>query len=94
MAAFNVLVERYQSKVYGVSTRILGNYSSAEDVTQETFISAYRAMKQFRGGSFRAWLLRIASNQCYDYLRSRKRKPETSLDATMEARTWKRKSAG
>ncbi|MBM3944129.1 MAG: sigma-70 family RNA polymerase sigma factor [SAR202 cluster bacterium] len=85
MAAFNLLVERYQAQVFGVAARILGNPTSAEDVSQETFVSAYKALKSFRGGNLRAWLLRIASNLCYDYLRASKRRPEQSLDAAMEA---------
>ena len=45
---------------------------SAEDAAQETFIKAFRGLKRFRGGSFRAWLLRIATNTCYDELRRSK----------------------
>lgn len=84
LAAFNAIVERYQSRVYNLSARILGNATSAEDATQEAFISAYKAIGKFRGGSLRAWLLRIASNTCYDILRSSKRRPEQSLDLSME----------
>lgn len=84
LAAFNAIVERYQSRVYNLSARILGNATSAEDATQEAFISAYKAISKFRGGSLRAWLLRIASNTCYDILRSSKRRPEQSLDLSME----------
>lgn len=83
LAAFNLIVERYQSQVYNLTARILGNRTSAEDVTQEAFISAHRAIGGFRGGSLRAWLLRIATNRCYDYLRSSRRRPEDSLDEAM-----------
>ena len=62
LSAFNAIVERYQSQVYNVSARILGDRHLAEDVTQETFIKAHRSIDGFRGGSLRAWLLRIASN--------------------------------
>jgi RNA polymerase sigma-70 factor (ECF subfamily) len=62
----------------------LGDRSTAEDVTQETFIAAYRALKKFRGGNLRAWLLRIARNLCYDQLRSQKRRPVSSLDEALE----------
>ena len=48
LSAFNMIVERYQSRVFNVAARILGNRASAEDVTQETFISAYRAIARFR----------------------------------------------
>ena len=84
LAAFNAIVERYQSHVFNLSARILGNRTTAEDATQDTFISAYRAIGKFRGGSLRAWLLRIASNQSYDILRAAKRRPAQSLDESLE----------
>jgi RNA polymerase sigma-70 factor (ECF subfamily) len=80
--AFNVLVERYQTGVYNVCLRMLGAPAPAEDAAQEAFISAYRSLGRFRGGSFRAWLFRIAANACYDELRRRKARPATSLDRT------------
>ena len=70
--AFNHLVLNYQDQVYHHSFSILSEQEAAEDVTQEVFIRAFRAMKRFRGGSMRAWLLRIATNACYDELRRRK----------------------
>lgn len=84
LSAFNAIVERYQSHVFNLSARILGNRTTAEDATQDTFISAYRAIGKFRGGSLRAWLLRIASNQSYDILRAAKRRPAQSLDESLE----------
>ena len=84
LAAFNVIVERYQAQVLSVAWRVVGTRASAEDITQETFISAYRAIGKFRGGSLRAWLFRIASNMGVDLLRSSKRRPEDSLDQSLE----------
>ena len=84
LSAFNAIVERYQSQVYNVSARILGDHHLAEDVTQETFIKAHRSIDGFRGGSLRAWLLRIASNLSLDATRSRKRRPAESLEAASE----------
>ena len=84
LSAFNHIVDRYQSQVYNVAARTLGSRVAAEDVTQETFISAYKAISSFRGGSLRAWLMRIARNQCYDHLRSIKRRPESSLEEAIE----------
>lgn len=84
LAAFNVIVERYQAQVLSVAWRVVGTRASAEDITQETFISAYRAIGKFRGGSLRAWLFRIASNLGVDFLRSSKRRPEDSLDQSLE----------
>ena len=83
--AFNQIVRRYQLRVYNLAARILGDRTAAEDVAQDTFVSAYKALARFRGGSLRAWLLRIASNLCYDRLRSAKRRPEQSLDEAMES---------
>ncbi|MFL7838389.1 MAG: RNA polymerase sigma factor [Candidatus Promineifilaceae bacterium] len=80
LAAFNRLVLAYQEAVYNVAYRIMGEPQSAEDATQEAFISAYNALKRFRGGSFKSWLMRIATNSCYDELRRRKRRPQTSLE--------------
>lgn len=72
--AFNRLVERYQSAVYTLCLRLLGNAQAAEDASQETFLSAYRALPSFAGGNVRSWLLRIAANESKDELRRRKRK--------------------
>ena len=83
LQAFNEIVARYQSLVFNLSARILGDRSTAEDVSQEAFISAHRALGRFRGGSLRAWLLRIASNLSYDYIRAAKRRREQSLDASL-----------
>jgi RNA polymerase sigma-70 factor, ECF subfamily len=78
--AFNRLVLTYQDMVYFQAYRVLDEQAPAEDVAQITFISAYRHINSFRGGSFRAWLLRIATNACYDELRRRKRRPTTPLE--------------
>jgi RNA polymerase sigma-70 factor (ECF subfamily) len=78
--AFNRLVLAYQERVYNQAYRVMGDHQSADDATQEAFISAYKSLRSFRGGSFRAWLLRIVTNACYDELRRRKRRPTTSLE--------------
>jgi len=82
--SFNLLVERYQARVYNLCLRMLGDPDAAADVTQDTFLSAFRNIRRYRGGSFTAWLLRIATNGCYDALRARKRRPATSMDALLE----------
>lgn len=76
--AFNALILHYQSRVYTLACYILHDPAAADDATQETFIAAYRALPKFRGGSFRAWLLRIVTNYCYDQLRHYKRYPAVS----------------
>ena len=79
--AFNSLVDRYQDAVYNLCYRMLGHREAAADATQETFLSAYRAIRTFAGGNVRGWLLRIAANQSKDELRRRKRKDRAgSLD--------------
>lgn len=78
--AFNRLVLAHQGQVFNHAYRMLGNFDSAEDVTQETFIRAYRKMHQFRGGSFKSWILRIATNLAYDEMRFRHRHPVQPLE--------------
>lgn len=78
--AFNRLVRAYERQVYAVALRLVGQTDLAEDVTQDTFLLAYRSLPQFRGGLFRAWLLRIATNRCYDELRRRQRRPADSFE--------------
>jgi RNA polymerase sigma-70 factor (ECF subfamily) len=78
--AFNRLVLRYQDTAYNVAYRIMGNGDDAADVVQESFVKAYQRLGQLRGGSFKAWLLRIVTNTCYDKLRYRKRRPTVSID--------------
>jgi len=78
--AFNELIMLYQSMAYNVAYRILNDADAAADATQDAFFSAFKAIKKFRGGSFKAWLLRIVTNACYDQLRVKKRRPSTSLD--------------
>jgi RNA polymerase sigma factor (sigma-70 family) len=80
--AFNQLVRSYEVRVYNLCYRMLGDSDAAADVAQDTFISAYRNLHRFRGGVFRAWLFRIATNACYDALRARKRRPTVSLSAS------------
>ncbi len=80
VTAFNRLVVQYQGLVYNLAYRLIADPDAAADATQEAFISAYRALRSFRGGSFKSWLLRIVTNACYDELRRRKRRPASSLD--------------
>lgn len=85
LPAFNQLVVLHQQTAYNVACRLLGNAEAAADVTQDAFVSAFEHLSGFRGGSFRSWLLRIATNGCYDYLRASQRRPATSLEAISAA---------
>ena len=92
--AFNRLVLAYQDMVYNQAYRMMGDVDAAEDATQEAFISAFRNIRSYRGGSFRGWLLRIVTNACYDELRRRQRRPAvpleplTSDDEEIESPSW------
>jgi len=79
--AFGLLVARHARSILSVTTRMLGPVGDAEDVAQETFVSAYKALAGFQFESkFSTWLYRIAVNKCTDALRARR--PDTvSLDA-------------
>jgi RNA polymerase sigma-70 factor (ECF subfamily) len=85
LEAFNRLVLAHQTKAFNLAWRITGDGEMAADATQEAFLAAYRKLSSYRGGSFRAWLLRIVTNACYDELRRRKRRPADSLEALEEA---------
>ena len=80
LTAFNRLVLDYQDLAYNVAYRLMGEHASAEDAVQDAMIKAYKNIRRFRGGSYKAWLLRIVTNTCYDELRRRKRRPTTALE--------------
>lgn len=82
--AFNQLVDCYQAVAYTVALRFLRQREDAADATQEAFLSAYRALSTFRGGSFKGWLLRIVVNACHDALRRAKRRPASSMDEIVD----------
>ena len=77
--AFDLLVKKHQHKVMGVISRYIKDRAEIEDVAQETFIKAFRALKNFRGDSqFYTWLYRIATNTAKNHLVSRSRRPPSS----------------
>jgi RNA polymerase sigma-70 factor (ECF subfamily) len=78
--AFNRLVLAYQDVLYNTALRILGDDALAADATQEAFISAFRSLNSYRGGSFKAWLMRTVTNACYDELRRQKRRPTVPIE--------------
>ncbi|NOG51022.1 MAG: sigma-70 family RNA polymerase sigma factor [Chloroflexi bacterium] len=80
LESFNGLVTRYQNIAYTVAYRLLGEPFAAADAAQDAFISAYRKIREYRGGSFKAWLLRIVTNTAYDQIRYDKRRPATGID--------------
>lgn len=84
LEAFNQLVLRYQNLAYSVAYRTLQDDAAADDVVQDSFIKAYRAIAGFHGGSFKSWIIRIVANTCYDLLRTHQRKVTDSLDDLVE----------
>ncbi len=80
LAAFNRLVMTHQGLAFNVAARVMGDADAAADATQEAFIKAFKAINQYRGGSFKSWLMRIVSNACYDQLRYERRRPSEPLE--------------
>jgi RNA polymerase sigma-70 factor (ECF subfamily) len=78
--AFNRLVIAHQQAAYELAYRMLRDEAAAADATQDSFIAAFTRLHQFRGGSFKAWLLRIVLNHVYDRLRETRRHPTESLE--------------
>jgi len=84
LQAYNILIERHQQLAYNVAYRIMGNADAAMDAVQDAFLRGYRALPSFRGGSFKAWILRITTNRCYDKLRAQKRHPHSGFEDLVE----------
>jgi RNA polymerase sigma-70 factor (ECF subfamily) len=82
--AFNRLVLAYQDLAFNVAARMLTDPDLAADVTQTAFLSAYRSLDSFRGGSFKSWVMRMVTNACYDELRRRQRRPSIPLEPVDE----------
>lgn len=77
--AFDLLVLKYQHKIFAIIGRYVRDHSEVQDVAQEAFIKAYRALANFRGESaFYTWLYRIAINTAKNYLVARNRRPPSS----------------
>jgi RNA polymerase sigma-70 factor (ECF subfamily) len=83
--AYGLLVEKYQRKLARLLSRFIRDSAEVEDVTQEAFIKAYRALPSFRGDSaFYTWLYRIGINTAKNYLMARGRRAPTSTEADAE----------
>lgn len=78
--AFNRLVLTYQDMAFNLAYRMLSDDAAAADATQDAFLSAYKHLSSYRGGSFKAWVMRMVTNTCYDELRRRYRRPTTPLE--------------
>lgn len=81
LASYDTLVRRYQERIYATIYHMVGNHADAGDLTQETFIKAYQALKSFKGdASFYTWVYRIAVNKTFNFLKQRKHRTHPSLD--------------
>lgn len=79
--AFGELVNRYQQRIFALALHITSNQCDAEDITQDVFLNAYRALDRFEERcQIYTWLYRMAVNRALNYQRSRKRRRETSME--------------
>jgi RNA polymerase sigma-70 factor (ECF subfamily) len=81
IAAFEMLIEAYQKKIFNLAFRMIGNYDDAGDLAQEALIRVYKSIAGFKAqSSFSTWIYRITTNVCLDEIRKRKNKKVLSLD--------------
>jgi len=85
IAAFETLVERYKERAYMIALGFVGNPDDAMDLSQDAFVKAFKAMRTFRDGcDFYPWFYAVLRNTCFNFLRRRKIRRESSLDAAQE----------
>ena len=83
-ASYGIIMERYKNSLHGIIYRMVRNQEETQDLVQEAFIKAYKALRTFnKQYSFSTWLFKIASNNCIDHLR-KKRLSTISIDAPIE----------
>ena len=83
--AFGELVERYKERAYMIALGFVGNPDDAMDLSQEGFVKAFRAIGSFKDGcDFYPWFYAVLRNTCFNFLRRRKTRKESSLDAARE----------
>jgi len=83
--AFGELVERYKERAYMIALGFVGNPDDAMDLSQEAFVKAFKAIRTFREGcDFYPWFYAVLRNTCFNFLRKRKTRKESSLDAARE----------
>jgi RNA polymerase sigma-70 factor (ECF subfamily) len=81
LSAYDELVRRYQERIYATIYHMTANHEDANDLAQESFIKAYRALKSFKGdSSFFTWVYRIAVNKTINFLKQRKKRVQMSLN--------------
>lgn len=77
------LINQYQNLIFSICLKLTGDYFAAEDLTQDTFISAYRHQDSFDGKDEKAWICRIASNKCIDYQRAAARRMVPTIESEL-----------
>lgn len=86
--AFGQLIDRHSSRIVNLAYRMVGNRAEAEDLAQEAFLTAFKALSTFRADSkFSTWLYRIATNKCKDWLRAKRpgmRQQDVDIDETLD----------
>lgn len=81
VAAYDELIRRYQERIYATVYHMTSNHEDANDLTQETFIKGFQALKSFKGdSSFYTWVYRIAVNKTINFLKQRKNRTHLSLN--------------
>lgn len=83
--AFGLLVERHSRNIFRLAFRIMENEQDAEEIVQDTFLRAYRALDGFESrANFGTWIYRIAVNRCYDLLKQRKLRPQVHANEELD----------
>ena len=80
----SALIDSYQHLIFSICYKMTSDYFASEDLTQDTFLAAYSHLKDFDGRHEKAWLCRIATNKCLDYLQSAGRRSIPTDDAGMD----------
>ena len=85
LASYELLVSRYRQRVYGLAYSMVRNEQDATDLSQETFVKAWQAIRKFKkNAAFYTWLYRITTNLCIDFVRKRGRRPTVSFEEAVD----------
>ena len=81
-----IALEQYERLIFSICYRMVGDYFDAQDVTQETFLTYYKVLERFNGQNEKAFLTKITTNKCLDFLKQKRRKEMPSEDEVLESR--------
>lgn len=81
------MIEKYQHLIFSVCVKMTQDYFAAEDLAQDTFLAAFRHLDRFDGTNEKAWLCRIASNKCIDYMKQAERRSVPSTEEMLDMRS-------